>query len=114
MTIKLEQKKLFGIDLENFSIDRRIEERIEKRSEDEILVFGSRNGIYAFDGKEVKRIARRDSCVWALAVWNGELYDGSGFYGKIYRTRDSKVILQWDSTITCMLPVKRSVLKGMI
>jgi hypothetical protein len=48
-----------------------------------------------------------------LVVWNGELYD-AGEYGKIYRTRDSKVIVDLGKTIYCMRAVLRSVLKGLI
>jgi hypothetical protein len=45
-----------------------------------------------------------------LKVWNGELYD-AGSDGKIYRTRNSKVIVDLGKPIFSMLAVPRSVLK---
>jgi hypothetical protein len=41
------------------------------------------------------------------------LYD-TGEYKKIYRTMDSKVIVDLGETILSMLAVPRSVLKGLI
>jgi hypothetical protein len=114
MTLKLQQKKVFGIDWENYKIDKRIEKKLEEsKSEEKVLVFGSKDGVYCFDENRVKQIAERDDSVWALTVWNGELYD-AGYYKKIYRTRDSKVVLDWREPIFCMLAVPRSVLRGLI
>ena len=109
MSLKLEQRKVFGIDWENYRIDRRIERGLFE-SEEEILVFGSNDGIYCFDGNRVTQIAERDYPVRALAVWKGELYD-AGFYEKIYRTRDSKVVVDFGKLITCMRAIPRSVLR---
>jgi hypothetical protein len=114
MSLKLQQNKVFGIDWKNYKIDKRIEKKLEEsKSEEEVLVFGSRDGVYCFDGNRVKQIAERDNWVRALAVWNGELYDG-GAYGKIYRSMDSKVVVDLGKPILSMLAVPRSVLKGLI
>jgi hypothetical protein len=96
MSLKLEQRKVFGIDWENYRIDRRIERSLFE-SEEEILVFGSKDGIYCFDGNNVKKIVERDNMVWDLVVWNGELYDAAG--KKIYRTRDNRVVAERDASI---------------
>jgi hypothetical protein len=41
------------------------------------------------------------------------LYD-AGEYKKIYRTMDSKVVVDLGKSIYCMLAVPRSVLRGLI
>jgi hypothetical protein len=112
MTLKLNQRKVFGIDWENYKIDRRIEKSLVE-GEREVLVFGSYDGIYFFDGNSVKQIAERDDWVLALEVWNGELYDG-GRYEKIYITMDSKVVVDFGKPIYSMRAVPRSVLKGLV
>ena len=66
MSLKLEQRKVFGIDWENYRIDRRIERSLFK-SEEEILVFGSKDGIYYFDGNNVKKIVERYNMVWGFS-----------------------------------------------
>jgi len=59
MTLKLQQKKVFGIDLEKYKIEKRIEESlVESKSEEEVLVFGSNDGVYCFDGKSVKKLLK--------------------------------------------------------
>jgi len=96
MTLKLNQRKVFGIDLDNYKIDKRIEERLAgSKSEEEVLVFGSSDGVYYFDGKIVKKIAVRNGPVMALKVFDGKLYD-AGYYYEIYRTMDSKVVAERD------------------
>jgi hypothetical protein len=47
--------------------------------EEEVLVFGSRNEVYVFDGRKVKKICERGGYVCALAVCNNELYDGGRY-----------------------------------
>jgi len=107
MSIKLEQGKIFGIDLESFKMDKKIEREIEGENKDEVLVFGSDDGVYVFDGRKVERIAERNK-VLALAVWNGELYDAG--YRKIYRTRDSKVVVNFGKPIYSMIACNKDVL----
>jgi hypothetical protein len=75
MTLKLQQRRVFGIDFEDYKIDKRIEEKLVGSKSEEVLVFGSSDGVYCFDGKIVKKIAERDGWVRTLEVWNGELYD---------------------------------------
>jgi len=94
MTLKLNQRKVFGIDLDNYKIDKRIEEKlVGSKSEEEVLVFGSTDGVYYFDGRIVKKIAERNGPVMALRLWNGELYD-AGYYRKVYRTMDNEFVAE--------------------
>jgi len=66
MSLKLEQRKVFGIDWENYRIDRKIEGSLFK-SEKEILVFGSKDGIYYFDRNNVKKIVERYNMLWGFS-----------------------------------------------
>jgi hypothetical protein len=47
MSLKLQQRKVFGIDLENYNL-----------GEEEVLVFGSYDGVYCSDGKSVKKLLK--------------------------------------------------------
>jgi len=108
MTLKLQQRKVFGIDLDNYRIDRRIEEKlVGSKSEEEVLVFGSSDGVYYFDGRIVKKIAERNGPVMALEVWNRDLYDAgyyrdAGYYHEIYRTIDNEVVAERDDWIRAL------------
>jgi len=87
-----------------------VKRNIESKAEDEVLVIGNKSNIYAWDGKKLKVIKERDDEVYALAVWNNELYDGCA--NRIYRTMNSKLEVELGEPVTCMLPVKKSVLRG--
>jgi hypothetical protein len=83
------------------------------RSDDKVLVFGSKNSVYAFDGKKVEKIAERSRCtrgllndivtrlyeeVHALAFLNGEIFDG-GTYQKIYNTLRNEPVAERPDSI---------------
>jgi hypothetical protein len=77
MSLKLQQKRIFRIDLEDYEIEKRIEKKLaESESEEEVLVFGSNDGIYIPTGNCAKRIYSTESDVTALEVYKGELYYG--------------------------------------
>jgi hypothetical protein len=102
MTLKLRQRRVFGIDLENYKIDKRIEEKlVGGKSEEEVLVFGSIDGVYFFDGKIVKKIAEREASVRALEVFGGRLYD-AGYYNEIRRTMDNEVAAERDDAVMAL------------
>jgi hypothetical protein len=107
--MKLKQNKLFGINLEDFKIDKKIEERIKE--EEEVLVFGSSDGVYAYDGKKVKKIAERDGWVYALTVYNNELYDG-GSYRKIYRTLRNEIVAERDGSVLALTVYNNELYDG--
>ena len=101
MTLKLQQKKVFGIDLDDYNIDKRIEKRLVEIKSRKVLVFGSIDGIYYFDGSSVKKIAKRNGVVTALEVCNGKLYD-VGVDGKIYRTINNEVVAKRGSFVRAL------------
>ena len=81
---------------EQFGHDMIIEPKkknVEILTAEEVLVFGSTDGVYAYNNNQAVRIAERDRWVNALAVYNGELYDG-GNYGKVFRTLTGEAVAE--------------------
>jgi hypothetical protein len=105
----LEQKKFFGIDLENIENIKRVEEGLNR--DEEVLVFGTNDGVYVWDGRTIMNIAKRDGWVITLAVLNGVLYDG-GRYGKIYNTFKNKVVAERDKEVTALAVLNGELYDG--
>jgi len=99
--IRVTQKKLFGLDLEEYKVDRRIE-RINNQY-DQVLVIGANSGVYVYDGKKISKIAERDGSVVALVVLDGKLYDvAAEGKNRIYETLSSRVIARRDEDISAL------------
>jgi len=75
---------------------------------DELLLLGSKDGIYAWDGEEVIKIVDRENCVRSLYIYQNTLYD-TGNYMKVYKTVENEIICKRDTPITHLVEFNKGL-----